>query len=460
MPHEELIQRRYIRQGEMKGDPFGLFESFDLGSTTARELQRVGLLDRIPETVDFPFSQYKAPRRIETLKPDSLYVRRTDEGVNVVAVKEVKGPTEFDTARKQEKACEQALVGAAVCGAAIAVATDGSTHIYIDVTTSLQQRQIVKLEEHRDFNPGILADLVSGKPQATSDPSVLAERVWQAIWHATKKDPKPCLMSFVEIFILKFLSDNLPQRVLPEAYSFYELTRHDSKAFQGIHGKTKIEYYVQDIRPRIKSIFPDKTVVSNRSILELFGLSTLISETSVINAFAFLSSGNTSLATFDRTFVDILEYFQDFGPLTEIDPEFKLRLYETFLKKTPNKQKLGQFFTPRNIVRTMIRMARLNCLPDGAIVLDPAAGVGGFILEPLLQEEALAGNISFVNGRPRQRVRLIGLDVDTDTHILAKANTLIHVAEMVRDPKVTVNALNELATELFLNVRSNCTGSA
>ena len=31
----------------------------------------------------------------------------------------------------------------------------------------------------------------------------------------------------------------------------------------------------------------------------------------------------------------------------------------------------------------MIKMAELHGLPDDAVVLDPAAGVGGFILEPL-----------------------------------------------------------------------------
>ncbi len=51
----------------------------------------------------------------------------------------------------------------------------------------------------------------------------------------------------------------------------------------------------------------------------------------------------------------------------------------------------------------MIRMARLDRLPDDAVVLDPAAGVGGFVLEPLLYEHALPGNIQFGGGGGEER---------------------------------------------------------
>ena len=368
----------------------------------------------------------------------------------------MKRPSEFNTEEKRLKAVEQGLYSAAVCNARLAIISDGTTYIYVDVETSLHEKKITNFNEHRDFNPGVLADLLTGGPIVARDPGLLAEKVWQAIWHATKEEPRQCLMTFVEFFILKFLSDNLPNSVLPRGYSFYELTAHDLASFESRYGKTQIEFYVQDIRPRIKTIFPEKTSVREPEILDLFGLSTLVSEPSIINGFAFLrSSGKTSLKSFNRTFVEILGYFQDFGPLSKIDPEFKLRLYETFLKKSVRQSKLGQFFTPRNIVRAMIRMAELDKLPDGSIVLDPAAGVGGFILEPLIENNALIGNITFSSGAARQRVRLIGTDLDANTNILAKANTLLHLTEFVRDPGVTVQGLNQLMADMFLLLNSN-----
>ncbi len=185
-------------------------------------------------------------------------------------------------------------------------------------------------------------------------------------------------------------------------------------------------------------------------VAALFGLKTVVSKTSVINGFAFLRSSTDPLDSFNRTFLEILDAFKRFGSLKSIDPEFKMRLYETFLKNTPRQQKLGQFFTPRNVVRQMIRMAQLNRLPDNAVVLDPAAGVGGFVLEPLLLDDALPGNVAIQSGKPRRRVRTIGVDMDVNTHILAKANTLLHLADLLRQPSTTLPALNEAMADTFV----------
>lgn len=283
----------------------------------------------------------------------------------------------------------------------------------------------------------------------------MAEKVWQAIWHATKEEPKQCLMTFVEIFVLKFLSDNLPDTILPKRFSFYELIKYKEEEFINNYGKTQIEYYVQEVRSHIKSIFKEKVVVNSTLANNLFGITTVVSNTSLINGFAFLKTGSTSLETFNRTFLEILDYFNAFGGLQNIEPEFKLRLYETFLKKTVRQQKLGQFFTPRNIVKAMIKMAELNKLPKGAVVFDPAAGVGGFLLEPLIEEHALQGNIIFKNGLAESKVKLIGADCDQNTNILAKANMLIHLSELMRDPKVSIDGLNQLMAESFLLLNTN-----
>lgn len=286
------------------------------------------------------------------------------------------------------------------------------------------------------------------------DPGDLAEKVWQMIWHATKEEPKACLLTFVEMFVLKFLSDNLPPKELPKSLSFYELIV-DSSIFFENHACTPIEYYINSIRPKIKSIFPDNTLSKSKSTAKLFGLETVISKTSIINGFSFMKNSASSPITFNRVFVDILKAFNEFGPLTSIDPEFKLRLYETFLKKTARQQKLGQFFTPRNVVKSIITMARMSNLPDGAIVLDPACGVGGFVLEPLITETSLRGNIDFQNGMPKSRIKMIGVDVDANTHILGKANLLIHLVEKVRDPSVTPASLNQLMAETLVLMNTN-----
>lgn len=454
MSNEELNQRGYLATGKLKGSKFGEFEDLNIGATSVRELKATGVDVIIPTTIDYPFSAYKALKNPGSAKPDRVFLRRQGATLKPVATGEDKAPTKMRTPAEVLKASEQGLYAAAALGAPLAVTSNGKSWIYIDVAQSLLQKKLVHLNDKRDFGPGVLANLLAGDASVIKDPAPLAEKVWQTIWHATKEEPKQCLLTFVEIFVLKFLSDNLPLSTLPEAYRFYGLLA-DPKRFQDQHGMTAIEYYATKIRPVIKEIFKEQTIVADQKIGETFGLSTIVSKTSVINGFAFLRSSTVTLAGFNRTFLDILNDFMEFGPLTTIDPEFKLRLYETFLRRSARQQKLGQFFTPRNVVRPMIRMARLDKLADGSIVLDPAAGVGGFVLEPPLIVPELANNTTFVNGQPQRRIRFIGVDVDANTHILAKANTLIHCAEMVRDPAITMQALNQLMAQTFVLMNSN-----
>lgn len=442
MPNEELAQRGYYDDEGLRGDRFGSLEVLDLGATSLTALMRAGLRFALPRTVEFPFSAYSPPKSIGSAKPDRIAARRGADGLQPVAVLEMKAPREIDSAPKKLKAAEQAVFYGGAMSVAVAAFTNGTQSYWVDVASSLAAGEIVYLGESRQWGPSVLDELLSGSPGLSKDPTELAEAVWQVIWHATKAEPKECLLTFVEIFMLKFLSDNLPAQALPNRFRFETLLADDG-SFLRQHGKLQIDYYVSDIRPKIKALFPDNTIVDEPGLPEVFGLSTLVSKTSIINGFAFLQSSDQGLATFNRTFGDILEAFQRFGALTTIDPEFKLRLYETFLRRSARQQRLGQFFTPRNIVRPIIRMAQLGRLPDGAVVLDPAAGVGGFVLEPLLFPDSLPGNISFGAGTATRRVRTVGIDVDKDLHILAKANTLLHLAEAVRDPAITMPAMNK-----------------
>lgn len=454
MANEELHQRGYFASGKLVGSKFGNFEELNIGGTSVQELKKCGVDIVIPDSVSFPFHAYKAPKKPEACKPDRVFLRRHNGNLEPIAVGEHKAPTKLRSDAQQLAAAEQALFSAASIGARIAVTSNGYRYYYIDVDKSLQQGELVFFDEKRDFVPAVLKNLLQGDASVARDPKPLAESVWQIIWQATKEEPKTCLLTFVEIFVLKFLSDNLTLNVLPHAFRFDALTV-GRKEFVATHGVTEIEYYVEKIRPFIKQLFPDNTVVGDAALPSIFGLQTLVSKTSVINGFAFLRSSKESVASFNRTFLDILDEFEAFGPLTTIDPQFKLRLYESFLRRSARQQKLGQFFTPRNVVRPMITMAQLEKLSDGAVVLDPAAGVGGFVLEPPLLVPALADNVEFKQGAPVRRVKLVGVDVDENTHILAKANTLIHFAEVLRDPTVTISAVNKLLAETFVLMNEN-----
>jgi type I restriction enzyme M protein len=208
MANEELGQRGYIQKGELKGDGFGAYEQFNIGATSVTELVKAGLPVLIPSKVPFKFIEYKATKNTKNAKVDRLYVDRRSGTLKPIFVAEWKQATEFNDEKKKTRACEQALFDAYVFGVDWACATDGSTFIYIDVKQSIADGILAIDPESRALTPAIIEDLLSPKT-SLKDPTDLAKRIWQKIWQATKEEPKACLLTFVELFMLKFLSDNL-----------------------------------------------------------------------------------------------------------------------------------------------------------------------------------------------------------------------------------------------------------
>lgn len=172
--------------------------------------------------------------------------------------------------------------------------------------------------------------------------------------------------------------------------------------------------------------------------------------TSIINGFAFLeptiANHHHPLNTFNPNFMSIIKDFIDFGKITKIDSEFKSKVYEKFLRKDSKQKKLGQHLTPRVIVRAILKMANIKkLLRDGNKgICDPSSGVGGFLLEGLLHESVMKDNLLIEGDILKWKAELVGLEVDRQTNILAKANMLIHLAE-------TYKELNKKQKNLLLN---------
>lgn len=96
-----------------------------------------------------------------------------------------------------------------------------------------------------------------------------------------------------------------------------------------------------------------------------------------------------------------LEHYDMFG----IDEDLNGRLFETFLSATMRGRDLGQFFTPRSVVKMMVRLARLRCTPDRQDrILDACCGSGGFLIEALsMMRNQIRANASL---SPDQREEL------------------------------------------------------
>jgi len=434
---EELSQKGYTRNGE----PFGEYEYYNIGSTTINALKRYRIIP------DKDYGKYGRS------KPDGIIVDRCNlSNIKVIAVIEHKSSEEFNSQDKKDKAAEQCNTYCQVLDAMVGIVTDTSEYLWINPLAAKENSDRTYVDDHgteRSFSyilnedgyklshtfvhdtsnitevgkvlklfGKIKYDLNSSNSQLVQekkiDPKNLSKNVWQSIWLASGENPDKCLATFVEIFIFKYLSD---LGVLRE-------NRGISVNFDAVLNSGKnicLEYYYNHVREYVRDLFP-ASEEDNTSIINGFILDPNIQEHNVL-------------------FYNILKSFSDFltdedgneRKLVNIEPEFKSRLYEDFLKRSISQKNWGQYFTPRNIVKAMIEISGIENLREGDIVGDSASGVGGFLLEPLLSKRT--ADYYFDNQTNELKSKLIyeGYDRDPKVIIMAKANMLIYLSELLRE---------------------------
>ncbi|GEN73694.1 N-6 DNA methylase [Chryseobacterium lathyri] len=437
---EELIKRGLQKNG-LK---FGNYEYYNIGDTNINSLRAY---DIIPNK---PYSD-----EVLRKKPDGILVDRSNKSnIQVLVVVEHKQPSEFDTQIKKEVAIKQCIENyCKPLKAKIGIVTDGTDYIWLNPQLKNNKFDIILREDdyplHNPFLYGdseeiehsleivkmVLSEINSTNSKLIKrkllNPSELADKVWQTIWLASGENPDVCLATFVEIFIFKFISD---LNVLTEnenglGVSFNETLSKDRDKC--------LRFYFNYVRPHIKLIFPasetDGTSIINGTVL------------------------NPEIEEHNILFHSILREFDNFGELTHIEPEFKSRLYEHFLKKSISQKNWGQFFTPRNIVKSMVELSDIENLTDGAKVHDPACGVGGFILEPILTKRQR--DFRFSNGELKSKIIYTGHDRDSKTIILAKANMLLHLNELVSRNSGSPQEFAKLFNKTFRSLHSSLLGS-
>lgn len=445
---EELVQKKYTKHG----DAFGEYQFYNIGKTNFSNLA----INKI--VPDYDYGEYK-------LKcPDALICDRRDtNNPIVICVIEYKKPSEFDTDGKKLKAFKQCNNYAQVCKAKISIITDGRTFYWINSVADInncdetyldkgkkrgfsfiKNENKTRLMDFFDFSSAesintieLLNSTISEnnsfiRPAQMVSPSALAKKVWQSVYMSTGDDPKKCLMTFTELFIFKFLSD---KKLLSQDENGNDID------FETVYAKGKqycLKYYLKNVRPYIKTMFPPAE-----------------DGTTIINGLSLKNEQNQ-----DELFFDVLKAFKDYGKLDNIDPSFKSRLFEDFLKSTTGKKQLAQFFTPRNVIKAIVEMANVKSLPNNSNLYDPACGVGGFISEALLNRRANSIDDYHVdNGTISNSINYYGTDYDELTIILAKANYLITLIELVSQNPTITDKFSEIFSSVFKLKNKSIIGS-
>lgn len=420
---EELLQRDLIENPEKIGN----WDFYNIGATTLRSLKRYKKI----RDMDYGILEMK--------KPDALIIRQKQ----VIALIEYKTPKEFRTDFQKNKAIQQEIKVAKKLGAKIFIATDTKEALWINVLTGNligdeNGNKIKSLFNPKDETIKILIKKIYDsineqsdniKPRQYVNPTDLAKSIWQDIWSVSGATPENCLYTFVELFIFKYLSD---LEVLQEPENFDYL--------MGLYGKRDesfvLEYYANNIRPKIKKLFPESQ----------------IDKTTIINGTIFVSKDQKAVQGYSTTFKNVLNRFHKYGKLENIDYDFKSKLFESFLKESISKKNWGQFFTPLKVVRSITEMAR-DEIKEGKKICDPACGVGKFLLEPIvtrlndfykINKNGITPKI-FIHGFDK------GFDRDEQkTIILAKANMLIYFSDLIKEnPGQTID-FSKLFNDSFI----------
>lgn len=359
----------------------------------------------------------------------------------MIAAIEYKQPKELRTDKQVEAAIAQELGTAQILQAKIYIVTDGKKSYWINpasgneilqedgskITLNFDKKSTECITLINKIRASINATNDQIKAAATVDPLPLAEKVWQDLWAVSGATPENCLYTFVEIFIFKYLSD---LGVLRGMYSFYDLLGK----YAGNNDNEVLEYYASVIRVKIKELFPGNPK----------------DKTTIINGTIFVSKDDKAVSGYATVFRRILNRFNEFGTLENIDYDFKSKLFETFLKESISKKNWGQYFTPLKVVRSIVNMVEI--LP-GMEICDPACGVGKFLLEPILHD--LHRFYTVENGELKPQITLHGFDKGFDkdeqkTIILAKANMLIYMSGLIKEHPDMTKMFAQLFNDTFL----------
>lgn len=130
----------------------------------------------------------------------------------------------------------------------------------------------------------------------------------------------------------------------------------------------------------------------------------------------------------DKVVYSVVEHLQEIN-FSGTDLDTKGVAFERFMEDF-FKGKMGQYFTPREIIRFAVRMIDIN---ENQLILDPSCGSGGFILNAMDYIRELADAEYPEGGEKHYRMwhdfakdNLFGIEINDQIARVCKMNMIIH----------------------------------
>jgi type I restriction enzyme M protein len=281
---------------------------------------------------------------------------------------------------------------------------------YIELNSFIAKEHIAKITEEEQQEIG--QTTFEFAPTSLDKLSKLFENIHQNIWQEEKKTPSAAFMELIKIIFVKLQKDKELRTRLKNRYPKIEDVVF-SKYW--ISRQTEVENPVNDI------LF--KNLVS--------GLEREITEGTKKRFFDTNAEINLNPKTIEKI-VEKLENIDLYG----MEEDIHGRMFETFLDATVRGQELGQYFTPRDIVQLMAKIADPKVSKDRCdTVLDACSGSGGFLISAMLYMLGKAENLVGVSNTEKQKIKekirneqIFGIDAGSDPQIyrIARMNMYLH----------------------------------
>lgn len=223
---------------------------------------------------------------------------------------------------------------------------------------------------------------------------------------------------FANILFLKLISENEQIKKDSGIKSDFDITSCSWESIKKIDPSARIEYINNIVYSRLNKLY--KT--------EIF----------------------TPLTIRDETILKEIMDKLDPLTLTDVDSDVKGDAFEYFLKaSTATKNDLGEYFTPRHIVKTMVRLVNPKI---GEKIYDPFCGTGGFLIEAfrhiernmgtgnselrrILKEETIYGNEITNTARITKMNMILAGDGHSNIHMKDSLANPTYIDKIKRDDK-------------------------
>lgn len=195
---------------------------------------------------------------------------------------------------------------------------------------------------------------------------------------------------FANILFLKLVSENEQIKKESGIKSDFDIASCSWDSIKNIAPSARIEYVNNTVYSRLNKLY--KT--------EIF----------------------TPLTIRDETILKEIMDKLDPLTLTDVDSDVKGDAFEYFLKaSTATKNDLGEYFTPRHIVKTMVRLVNPKI---GEKIYDPFCGTGGFLIESFRHIERNMGTGDAELKRILREETIYGNEI-TNTARITKMNMIL-----------------------------------